>query len=471
MTTISRKKLFIENFLAYGAINALDKIVPLIMLPVVTRLITDSTDYGRFEMFNTIVGFGSAFAILGIYDAMFREYFEKDDIKYKNLVTSTAAKIVLFSACIVSLLLVLFSRIVSLIFLNTTGNWHIVIMAAIGVFLSANRSIISAPTRIKNQRKVYVFSGISYSTIYYVIAILFIKFGMGYNGLIYGNLVASLYMVAFFYYLNHKDFSFKLFSRVVAKELMKIGLPLVPCFVIYWAFQSMDKIMISHMLGLKEVGIYAIGAKVASVSTFIYAAFAGGWQYFAFSTMKDKDQVELTSKILEYLGVLSFIAFTIVIIFDDVIFRFFFTGDYSRGVIVFPYLFLSPLLLMLFQTAGNQLLVIKKSYISTLCLTGGLIVNLIFNYMCIPKFGIKGAAAATLVGYATAVIVLLVVTEMMDLTKIPLRFSIMSGIMTITLICLFYKIPYTPLCAVAVTLSGILFYKNDIRQHLHRERS
>ena len=85
----NRAKLFIENFIAYGAINALDKIVPLVMLPIVTRLLTDSADYGRFEMFNTIVGFGSAFAILGIYDAMFREYFEKDDEEYKSLVTST----------------------------------------------------------------------------------------------------------------------------------------------------------------------------------------------------------------------------------------------------------------------------------------------------------------------------------------------------------------------------------------------
>lgn len=294
----NRAKLFIENFIAYGAINALDKIVPLVMLPIVTRLLTDSADYGRFEMFNTIVGFGSAFAILGIYDAMFREYFEKDDEEYKSLVTSTAAKIVFFSACIVSLILVPFSKAVSVVFLNTSENWHIVVMAAFGVFLSANRAIISAPTRMKNQRKVYIFSGISYSAIYYAFAILFIKLGMSYNGLIYGNLIASLYMFIFFFYLNHRDFKLGLFSSIIAKELLKIGVPLVPCFVIYWAFNSMDKIMISHMLGLKEVGIYSIGAKVASVSTFIYAAFAGGWQYFAFSTMKDKDQVELTSKIL-----------------------------------------------------------------------------------------------------------------------------------------------------------------------------
>ena len=40
-------------------------------------------------------------------------------------------------------------------------------------------------------------------------------------------------------------------------------------------------------------------------SQMIYMAFAGGWQYFAFSTMKDKNQVESNSFIFEILGVIS----------------------------------------------------------------------------------------------------------------------------------------------------------------------
>lgn len=435
--TRSRKKLFIENFLAYGAINALDKVVPLVMLPVVTRLITNTADYGRFEMFNTIVGFGSSFAVLGIYDAMFREYFEKEDLDYKNLVTSTAARIVFISAFVSSLLLVIFSRVVADVFLGEPKNGLVVVLAAIGVFLSANRAIISAPTRMKNQRKVYVFSGVSYSIVYYTAAFALIKLGYSYSGLIYGNLVASLYILLFFFALNHKDFIFKLFDKAVAKELLKIGVPLVPVFIIYWAFNSMDRIMISHMLGLKEVGIYSIGAKVASVSTFIYAAFAGGWQYFAFSTMKDKDQVELTSKIFEYLGILSFLAFTVAVLFNNFIFNLFFDGDYIRGSEVFPYLFLSPLMLMLFQTAGNQLLVVKKSHLSTICLSGGLVTNLIFNYVLIPRSGIKGAALATLFGHMLSVVIVVLLTNKNGLLLISRKFSYICVIVIIIIMFIY----------------------------------
>lgn len=458
---MSRKRLFIENFLAYGAINALDKIVPIVMLPIVTRLITDSADYGKFEMFNTIVAFGSSFAVLGVYDAMFREYFERDDVEYKNIVTSTAARIVFISSVVFSAVLFLGSRVISDLFFGSPEDWHIAVMYSIGVFLAANRAIISAPTRMKNQRKVYVFSGVSYSLLYYLLAIIMIKLGFNYYGLIWGNIAASLYLLLFFYVLNRRDFNFSLFNKDVAKELLKIGVPLVPCFVIYWAFNSMDRIMIAHMLGMQEVGIYSIGAKVASVSMFIYAAFAGGWQYFAFSTMKDKDQVELTSKIFEYLGVLSFVALSFAMLAAPYVFDFFFSGDYTKGIVVFPYLFLSPLILMLFQTAGNQLLVVKKAYLSTVCLFAGLCCNLIFNYLFIPTHGIKGAAMATLVGFVVSVMMVLIITIKMRLMYISLRFIFCSSLIFTILILSFLGFSIGT-NILAITIIVILLYSKDL---------
>lgn len=53
---------------------------------------------------------------------------------------------------------------------------------------------------------------------------------------------------------------------------------------------------------------YAVGAKIGQASQLIYTAFACGWQFLAFSTMKDKDQVQLTSNIFEYLGLITFAA-------------------------------------------------------------------------------------------------------------------------------------------------------------------
>ncbi|HBT51682.1 MAG TPA: polysaccharide biosynthesis protein, partial [Petrotoga sp.] len=186
---MSRAKLFLENFFAYGFINVLNKVVPLLLLPVVTRLLPDTSAFGIFDMFNVIVGFTSPLAILGLYDAMFREFFEKDDNQYKYNVTTTAQRIILLSSTFIMFILILFSKSFSVLFFNTNAYSDIVIYSAIAMIFSANMSPIQAPTRMLNKRKIFVISGLVQSGGYYLIAILLIHLGLSYYGLIYAKII------------------------------------------------------------------------------------------------------------------------------------------------------------------------------------------------------------------------------------------------------------------------------------------
>lgn len=431
---MSRARLFLENFFAYGLINVLNKVIPLLLLPVITRLLTDPSDFGVFDMYNLIIGFGGPLAMLGMYDAMFREYFEKDDQQYRYNVTSTANRIIMVTSIFISTIFILFNSSFSKLFFGTSIYGNIVIFSAIALVINNNNAIIAAPTRIQNHRKVYVFSGLLSSLSYYALAILLIYLGYSYFGLIYANIISSVFLLTFFLILNRTFFTLGKFDKSIAKELFKIGLPLLPTFLIYWVYHSMDRIMIANMLGTTEIGIYAIGAKVASISTFIYAAFAGGWQYFAFSTMRDEDQVALNSKVFEYLGAISFISLIIIYPFIKPLFNILFPSAYSGGVVVIPYLYISPLLLMLFQVAGNQFLVIKRSYWSTITLSLGALANVLLNWLLIPLMGVEGAAIATLIGYTLSVIVVCFMTTKLKLHKISERILFASGIMVIYLI-------------------------------------
>lgn len=75
---MKKLKLFLENFLIYGFSGILSKIIPLIMVPIVTRLMPDSSYFGISDMQSTLISFGSALAILGMYDAMYRMFFERE---------------------------------------------------------------------------------------------------------------------------------------------------------------------------------------------------------------------------------------------------------------------------------------------------------------------------------------------------------------------------------------------------------
>lgn len=465
---MSRTKLFLENFFAYGFINVLNKIIPILLLPVITRMLTDPSDFGVYDMYNLIIGFGSPLAMLGMYDAMFREFFEKDDEQYRYNVTSTANRIVILTSTLISLLLLLFNSLFSKLFFGTSQYGNIVIFSALAMFISANSTIISAPTRIQNQRKIYIVSGLLQSISYYLLAIGLIYYGYSYLGMIYANILTALILLLLFWYLNKKYFMLGKYDKNIAKELFKIGLPLLPTFLIYWVYSSMDKIMITNMLGTSELGIYSIGSKLASISLFIYTAFAGGWSYFAFSTMKDEDQVALNSKVFECLGAISFLSLFVIYPFIGHVFNFLFPISYSTGQIVVPYLYLSPLLLMLFQVAGSQFLVIKKSYWSTISLSLGAVINIILNYLLIKPLGIEGAAIATLVGYIITIIVVCTITWNMKIMEISKRFLVGSvvtiGYLFICRIFIQKNTPYQVLLSAISIGIYLLMYKDEIKR-------
>ena len=142
-----------------------------------------------------------------------------------------------------------------------------------------------------------------------------------------------------------------LFDFSLLKQLLVIAIPLLPNFLIYWVFNSCDKVMITNMIGIGAAGIYSVGSKLGHASQLIYTAFAGGWQYFAFSTMKEDNQVKSNSMIFEYLGIISFAATIIICAISYPFYISIFTEQYLSGYIVAPYLFLAPLLQMLFQVA------------------------------------------------------------------------------------------------------------------------
>jgi len=433
---LSRAKLFVENFLAYGFINVLNKIIPLLLLPVITRLLPNTEAFGFFDMFNLIIGFGTPLAVMGLYDAMFREYFEKDDQQYKYDVTTTTQRIILFNSIIISIVLIVFSSFFSNLFFGVSEHSNIIMFASVALLFSANRSPIQAPTRMENKRKIFVISGLLESGGYYLLSILLINLGFSYYGLIYAKIMTIPVLVLFFWFQNKKFFLKGKFNKKIAKELLKIGLPLTPVFLIYWVYRSMDRIMITNILGTSELGVYALGAKYAMVSQLIYTAFAGGWQYFAFSTMKDNDYKKMLGNIWEVLFIISTYFFILMFLFKDIIFKLLFEGDFVRGVEVFPFLVLAPLLLMLYQILGTQFQVTKKTYLSPLVLSIGVVVNILLNLYLIPIIGIKGAALATVMGYVISLLVTVIVV--MNKKLITFRKRIYINILTFSILFVFY---------------------------------
>ena len=421
---VKKFKLFMENFIVYGIGGVISKIIPLIMLPIVTRLMPNSSYFGISDMSNTIISFASAFAIMGMYDAMYRTFFDKQDEKFKKNVCSTALMFTIVTSFIVFILLILLKKPLSNLFFGNQLYTYVIYIVAIATLTSATNSIISAPTRMQNKKGTFLLINTLSPVLSYTIAIPLLLNRQYVIALPLATAISGITIEILFAIINKQWFSIKNVDFKLLKKMLIIAVPLFPNFLIYWIFNSCDKVMITNILGVAEQGVYSIGSKLGQVSQLIYLAFAGGWQYFAFSTMNEKNQVKSNSLVFEYLGLVSFIATIFVCVFSQLIINILFTKEYLDAFIVAPYLFFAPLLQMLFQVAANQFLIIKKTWPNLFLLLSGAVINIILNMFLIPKIGIEGASIATLTGYIVSVVITVLVLIKMKLMVISKRFII-----------------------------------------------
>jgi len=462
----SRVRLFLENMIVYGLGSVIGKIIPFALLPIITRMLPSSYYYGISDLAEVIVSFGASFSVMGMYDIMFRFFFEKEDESYKKTLCSSTLTFVLLNAGVLSGVLILLRETIAVLVFKNVQYTNLVIVAATSIFFSAISLIVSAPTRMQNRKELYLGVNAIIPFISYSVSIVLLKLGVYEYALPVVTLCNYLLLTIIFLIINYRYYELKLCDWKLIGQMLKLGIPLVPNFVIYWIFNSSDKLMINYLLGTEAAGVYGVGAKLGHLSQLIYTAFAGGWQYFAFSTMKDKDQVQLTSKVFEYLGILTFISSIGITCLSKLIFGIMFAEEYSSGYLVMPYMFLAPLLLMLYQTAGNQFLVIKKTWPTMLILMLGAIANLLFNLTFIPILGIEGAAIGTLLGYVISVAICVAVLTRMKLIGISCRFYgcclLMLFFLLIWRICVYrYDVVYI-IAGVLVMLAMVYMYRQDI---------
>ncbi|MEN6471861.1 MAG: oligosaccharide flippase family protein [Clostridiaceae bacterium] len=459
----SRSKLFIENFLVYGVGGTLSRLIPFVMLPILTRLYPSSSYIGINDSVNLIVTFASQIAIMGVYDAMYRYYFEQESVEYHRKITSSALILLLGSGLIVALLICIFHNSLERLAFGQKTHTGLIYIVSATTYLTTLNTIIAAPTRMRNQRVRFLAVNFITSAFSYAITIVMVYKGFYITAMPLAAMLAVFLSTVVFWYFNRGEFAFKSANGHSMKMLLKLGLPCVPSFTFYWILSSAQLVFITNMIGIEATGIYAVGAKLASISQLIYSAFAAGWQYFAFSTMKDKDHIQLISRIFDYLAGISFFATCTVTLFAKPIFGLLFPVTYEEGAWVMPMLFLAPLVQMLYQTLGAQFWVVKETTKGAFCLLIGTACAIITDVLLIPVVGIRGAAVAGLFGFTVALTIMVILLLRRRLIVLSKRALVAMLLCYATVILFTSKsnIFVYAGCAVFSLLAIILMYWRD----------
>ena len=182
-------------------------------------------------------------------------------------------------------------------------------------------------------------------------------------------------------------------------EILKVSIPLMFAQSVQFIMAWTDKLMLGNMMGSEEVGIYFTAFKLsmfASIALMAINSIASP----KFAELYGKKDFDGLKKVAHQSSKMIFLA-TLPLVLVFFVFPEFLLGlfgdEFKVGVKAFVFLSFGKLISSLSGSAGNILQMTGKQVIFMNVLFVGAIVNVLLNFFLIPKFGINGAALASMI--------------------------------------------------------------------------
>ena len=225
------------------------------------------------------------------------------------------------------------------------------------------------------------------------------------------------------------------YSRRELGVMLRYGIPLVPSGVALFGLALIDRILLSRLADIGDVGRYAVASRLASVLTLVVAAFATAYSPFLLSLhVDDPDgERELRGRVLTYLATLLFMLALVIGLFSEELIH-----------IVAPgYGNVAPAaILLLLGVAASGIGMVALAGITIARATGSiarhtavaLVINVAACLLLIPPFGTTGAAIGTALGYT--VLTALYFRTSQRLQPAPFEWRRVASVILVVIACL-----------------------------------
>jgi O-antigen/teichoic acid export membrane protein len=393
-----------KDSLFYGLGSALQRFIGFFLFPIYTRVLAQA-DFGAQDLVSTAITITSTFLVLGLDSGTARHYYDAETSADRKQILSTWLWFELFISIPVCILLIVFAQpICALIFNDSTlAPFFRLGMATLPFTLLAG--VTSLTLRLTFQSKK--FSIISTAGVLvqalaaiYLVAIL----RMGVAGVFLANMIANVFRAGLGVGFTRKHFRL-IFSKSWLQPMLAFGLPLVPASLSLWILNYSNRYFLVRLATLSDVGLLAVGIRISSIVTFVISAFQIAWGPFAYSLIKDERLAKGTySKVLTYFLLISSLATVSLAIFAREAVLVLATPAYEPSASLVPWLCYGSIAWGAVYIVGIGSGIARKSYHTTIATVLAALVNTGLNFLLIPRWGITGAAASTMLGYLMALI-------------------------------------------------------------------
>lgn len=359
-------------------------------------------DFGIFSYATSIVTLFAAAGHMGLSGLVVREIIIKPDERGSTIGATFGLKLLGMGAGYIILLCY------GLIFEGVDSIEFAAIVIAGATLLFRPFDVLEFWFQAYIQAKYTAIARVTGVLVGAVLKLLFVFSGLGVLYIVATNLIQAIAvaMIMLVIYKLKSDLSFArwCFSWKKAKSLLGEGWQVYLGSIFSLIYLKSDQIMLRWFDGSEAVGVYAVAAQLSEAWYFIPAAIVASI-FPRLIKLREESHLQFNERFQQLLDILLITGLGAAIavnIFAEWIVSLFFGSGYAHSAdILVIHIWAAVFIFM--RAAFSRWILIENALAFSLITQGaGAIINVVLNFVFIPKYGALGAAYTTLISYAFA---------------------------------------------------------------------
>lgn len=379
---------------AVGPIGS--SILGFITLPIITWFYSVE-DVGRVSMLQVFTSFFILLFCLGLDQAYVREFHSSKE--KAQLFKTTLLPGLLLS--ILSLIVVLsYDSTIIALWLYDIPDTYLSIITIICFVIALVSRFLSLIIRMQERALAFSMSQLlpKILFLFFILFTVWLQFSRDTYNLLTANALSIVFAFLIFSWNTRADliatFKYKI-EKGQLRQVLAFGLPLVVGGLAAWGLNVMDKLFLRAMSNYTELGIYSVAMSIAAVAAILSGIFNTIWSPMVFK-WESENSVDLKKidNISEIILVIIYFLIVLSGLFSWII-PYLLPKQYSIIQFLVTTCLLGPLFYTLSETTAVGIALTRKTKLSMLASVGAMLINLLGNYLLVPKYGAIGATAST----------------------------------------------------------------------------
>lgn len=376
----------------YGASNLLQRVIPLLLLPVLSFYLT-TADVGMIAVFTAAVGVATPLVSLNVAYAVRRRYFDPDRERLAAYLANVLGVLAAGTAIVLAAVLALGGTLSRLAGLPVGWLAGAVLLAGLQEFLMVPLTLWQVELQPARYARVQVAKS---AVLAAVTALLVIALTMGWRGATWAMLLtAGLFALVVGVPALAPRLDWR-WDREGLRHAVRYGGGLIPHTLGTMGIRSVDRFLIAYYASASENGLYWVGTQIAMAVSLVADGFNRAWSPWLYAGLAE-NQPSIDRRIVRlaylYFGGIALAGLVIWLVAPLAI-RLLLAAEFHAAGRYVGWVVLGLVFNGMYLVIAGVVFYAGRTLVVSAITVGTAVASVLLMFVLVPRQGAMGAAQA-----------------------------------------------------------------------------